>query len=106
MQQASEMSFGFISLLIHTFRIFQGLICGGRTCTVQTIMLASEEVARKYYSTKQFLFTGVQNVFFPLLPRPDTKFFDPQNIWPIYSNQPLKDSLERFAKFPIATSLN
>ena len=65
---------------------------------------ASEEVARKYYSTKQFLFTGVQNVFFPLLPRPDTKFFDPQNIWPIYSNQPLKDSLERFAKFPIATS--
>ncbi len=65
---------------------------------------ASEEAARRYYSTKQFLFTGVQNVFFPLLPKPDTKYFDPQNIWPIYSNQPLKDSLERYAKFPIATS--
>jgi NTE family protein len=64
---------------------------------------ASEEVARRYYSTKQFLFTGVQNVFFPLLPLPDTKFFDAQNIWPAYSNQPLKDSLERYAKFPIST---
>jgi NTE family protein len=65
---------------------------------------ASEEAARRYYSTKQFQYTGVQNVFSPLLPKPDTKFFDPQNIWPIYSNQPLKDSLERYAKFPIATS--
>jgi NTE family protein len=65
---------------------------------------ASEEAARRYYSTKQFMVTGVQNVFFPLLPIPDTKFFDPQNIWPIYSNRPLKDSLERYAKFPIATS--
>ena len=41
---------------------------------------------------------------FPLLPKLNTKYFDPQNIWPIYSNQPLKDSLERYAKFPIATS--
>jgi NTE family protein len=66
---------------------------------------ASEEAARRYYSTKQFLFTGVQNVFLPLpFPLPDTKYFDPQNIWPVYSNQPLKDSLEKFAKFPIATS--
>jgi NTE family protein len=66
---------------------------------------ASEEAARRYYSTKQFSFTGVQNIFLPLpFPRPDTRFFDPQNIWPVYSNQPLKDSLEKFAKFPIATS--
>lgn len=65
---------------------------------------ASEEVARRYYSAKQFMFTGVQNVFLPLLPIPDTKFFDPQNIWPVYSNRPLKDSLERYAKFPIATN--
>ena len=65
---------------------------------------ASEEAARRYYSTKQFLFTGVQNVFFPLLPIPDTKFFDPQNIWPMYSNRPLRDSLEKYARFPIATS--
>lgn len=65
---------------------------------------ASEESARRYYSTKQFLFTGVQNVFSPLPPKLDSKYFDPQNIWPIYSNQPLRDSLERYAKFPIATS--
>jgi NTE family protein len=65
---------------------------------------ASEEAARRYYSAKQFMFTGVQNVFFPLPPIPDTKFFDPQNIWPVYSNRPLKDSLERYAKFPIKTS--
>lgn len=65
---------------------------------------ASEEAARRYYSAKQFMFTGVQNVFLPLLPIPDTKFFDPQNIWPVYSNRPLKDSLERYAKFPIATN--
>ncbi len=65
---------------------------------------ATEEAARRYYSGKQFLFTGVQNVFFPLLPILDTKFFDPQNIWPVYSNRPLKDSLERYANFPISTS--
>lgn len=50
---------------------------------------ATEEAARRYYSTKQFLLTGVQNVFLPFIPRPDWKFFDPQNIWPIYSNQSL-----------------
>lgn len=65
---------------------------------------ATEEAARRYYSGKQFLFPGVQNVFFPLLPILDTKFFDPQNIWPVYSNRPLKDSLERYANFPISTS--
>ena len=65
---------------------------------------ASEDAARRYYSAKQFMFTGVQNVFLPLLPIPDTKFFDPQNIWPVYSNRPLKDSPERYAKFPIATN--
>lgn len=65
---------------------------------------ASEESARRYYSAKQFQFTGVQNVFSPLLPKLDTKYFDPQNIWPIYSNHPLKKSLETYASFPIATS--
>lgn len=67
---------------------------------------ASEEAARRYYSAKQFSFTGVRNVFLPSapFPRPDTKFFDPQNLWPVYNNQPLKDSLEKFARFPIATS--
>jgi NTE family protein len=69
---------------------------------------ASQEAARKYYSTKQFLVTGVQNVFlpYPPIPRLDNRFFDPLNIWFVYNNQPLKDSLEKFARFPIATNYN
>jgi hypothetical protein len=39
-----------------------------------------------------------------LIPKLGNKYFDSQNILPIYSNQPLKDSLERYAKFLIATS--
>ena len=66
----------------------------------------SEEATRRYYSTKQFLFTGIQMYFLSAFAKLDTKYFNPQNIWPIYSNQPLKDNLERYAKFPIATSLD
>lgn len=65
---------------------------------------ASEESARRYYSTKEFMLTGVQHVFSSAIARPDTKFFDPLNTWYMYNNQPLKESLEKFAKFPIATS--
>ena len=67
---------------------------------------ASEEAARRYYSTKQFLFTGVPNVFTSPTLRPDIKFYDETVPWPVYDNQPLKDSLEKYAKFPIATSLD
>ena len=35
----------------------------------------------------------------------DNKFFDPSNTWYTYDNRPLKESLEKFAKFPISTSL-
>ncbi len=65
---------------------------------------ASEEAARRYYSAKQFMFTGVPNVFYPLIPRADSRFYDETSIWPLYSNQPLKSSLEKYARFPIATS--
>jgi predicted acylesterase/phospholipase RssA len=34
----------------------------------------------------------------------DKTFLDPSNVWYLYSNGPLKQSLEKFAKFPIATS--
>ncbi len=68
--------------------------------------IASEESARRYFCTKEFLVTGVPNVFSPLIPRPDTKFFDVQNTWYIYNNQPLKYSLENFARFPIATNFD
>ena len=69
-------------------------------------VFASGEAARRYYSSKQFAFTGVPTVFSPLIPLFDTKYFDPQNIWYRFDSGPLKRSLERFAKFPIATSFD
>jgi len=68
--------------------------------------IASGEAARRYYSAKEFTFQGVPGVFSPLMPHPDTRYFDPQNIWYRFDSGPLKRSLERFAKFPIATCFN
>ena len=67
--------------------------------------IASGESARRYYGTKESIFKGVPNVFVPKTPVFDNKFFDPSNTWYIYDNRPLKESLEKFAKFPISTSL-
>jgi NTE family protein len=66
--------------------------------------LATGEAARRYYSTKRFMFEGVPNVFNPPKPLGDRRFLDPLNTWYLFSNEPLKKSLEKFAKFPIATS--
>ncbi len=66
--------------------------------------IASGEAARRYYSSKEFAISGVPNVFYPHGPTRDNKFFDSENVWYRYSNEPLKRSLERFAKFPIATT--
>jgi NTE family protein len=66
--------------------------------------IASGESARRYYSTKEFILKGVPNVFVPKTPLLDNRFFDPSNTWYIYDNRPLKESLEKFAKFPISTS--
>jgi NTE family protein len=66
--------------------------------------VASGEAARRYYSAKEFAIYGVPSVFYPHGPTPDNKFFDLDNVWYRYSNEPLKRSLERFAKFPIATT--
>jgi NTE family protein len=72
---------------------------------------ATGEAARRYYSTKEFLFSGAPNVFSPEPESPiyDSKFFDnnallPNNLWFRYDNQPLRESIEKYAKFPIATS--
>jgi len=78
---------------------------------------ASGEAARRYYSAKQFLYSGVPHVYLPQfrtpllpfggLPRMDLKFFDlifPFNIWYVYTNQPLGESLGRFVNFPIVRS--
>jgi len=66
--------------------------------------IASGESARRYFSTKEFIFNGVPKVFVPKRPVVDNRFFDPLNTWYIYDNKPLKESLEKFAKFPISTS--
>jgi NTE family protein len=72
---------------------------------------ATGEAARRYYSTKEFLFSGAQNVFSPESPIYDRKFFDnnallPNNLWFRYDNQPLRNSIEKYAEFPIATSFD
>ena len=68
-------------------------------------LVASEESARRYYSVKEFLKSGVENVFKPIPPpKEDKKFCDSQSEWLAYSNEPLRKSIEMFAKFPIATS--
>jgi NTE family protein len=67
--------------------------------------IATGEAARRYYSSKEFAVIGVPHVFSPLTPLHDRRFFDFfGNIWYRFSNEPLRKSLERFAKFPIATS--
>jgi NTE family protein len=61
--------------------------------------IASGEAARRYYSAKQFLYSGVPHVYLPQFwtpylpfsgpPRMDYKFFDlifPPNIWYVYTN--------------------
>jgi NTE family protein len=82
--------------------------------------LASGEIARRYYSAKQFLCSGVPHVYLPKFSTPclplngspilDDRFFDNfgplNNAWYLYSNGPLKESLENFTKFPIVTSYN
>ena len=68
--------------------------------------IASGESARRYFTTKEFILKGVPNVFVPKMPLLDSRFFDPLNTWYIYDNRPLKESLEKFAKFPISTSFD
>ncbi|MDR4512980.1 MAG: patatin-like phospholipase family protein [Nitrososphaeraceae archaeon] len=68
--------------------------------------ISSAESARRYYTTKEFIFTGVPNVFKPPKPQFDYKFLDAMNILYQCDNKPLKESLEKFAKFPIATSFD
>lgn len=66
--------------------------------------IATGEAARRYYSAKEFALFGVPNVFSPLTPMLDNRFFDLSNTWLRFSNNPLKRSLEKFVKFPIRTN--
>jgi NTE family protein len=66
--------------------------------------IATGEAARRHYSAKEFALFGVPNVFSPLTPMLDNRFFDLSNTWLRFSNNPLKRSLEKFVKFPIRTN--
>jgi NTE family protein len=66
--------------------------------------LASEEAARRYYSTKEFVFGG-RKVFSTKEVRPDYKFSDPAVKWLVLNDAPLKEQIKIFGGgFPIATS--
>jgi NTE family protein len=69
---------------------------------------ATGEAARRYYSAKEYLYSGAPNVFLPSIREYDNRFFDdlvmPTNIWFHYDNAPLKESIKQYVKFPIATS--
>lgn len=70
--------------------------------------VASGEAARRYYSSKEYLYSGAPNVFSYQTNEIDDRFFD--NIWPVtndwyrYDNNALKESIQGYADFPIKTS--
>jgi NTE family protein len=78
---------------------------------------ASEETARRYYSVKKLLLNQVQNNMYYLLEYvKDDRFFDTlhlhtqhpascfNNDWLLHSNKPLRESIEKYARFPISTN--
>lgn len=70
---------------------------------------ASPEAARRYYSAKYFLQNGSDRAFSEPKLILDEKFFDfgvslPNNLWIRYSNDRLRESIDKYAKFPIATN--
>jgi NTE family protein len=69
-----------------------------------TCDLAPEEAARRYYSTKEFVFKG-KKVFSIKNVRPDKKFLDEGELtkWVILNDTPLREQIEIFGSFPIAT---
>ena len=69
-----------------------------------TIALHQVSLPEDILHTKEFIIRGVPNVFRPKIPKADDRFFDPSNTWYTFDNEPLKQSLEKFAKFPISTS--
>jgi NTE family protein len=70
--------------------------------------IARGEAARRYYSTKEFLYYGAPNVFSNPSAEDDKRFFDnffmPSNIWQHYENEELRKSIEKYTDFPIATT--
>jgi NTE family protein len=59
---------------------------------------ASSEVARRYYSVKEYLKYGTPKVFSPLPPELDSKFADSDNTWLVHDSSPLQNTIERYSK--------
>jgi NTE family protein len=71
--------------------------------------MATAEAARRYYCSKEYLYSGADNVFSRLPIEHDNRFFDdifpPSNTWYRYGNQPLRASIEKFSRLKsIATT--
>jgi NTE family protein len=77
---------------------------------------ASEETTRRYYSVKKLLLNQAQNNMYYFLEYvKDDRFFDTlhlhnqhpascfNNDWLLHSNKPLRESIEKYARFPILT---
>jgi NTE family protein len=59
---------------------------------------ASSEVARRYYSVKEYLKYGTPKVFSPLPPELDSKFAGSDNTWLVHDSSPLQNTIERYSK--------
>jgi NTE family protein len=67
---------------------------------------ASDKVAERYYSVKNFLLLGAQKIYSEPTITPDHKFFDQDNTWFVYNNDRLRKTMEEFLSEPIATSFD
>jgi predicted acylesterase/phospholipase RssA len=69
---------------------------------------ATGEAARRYFSAKENILSGSENMFSKPQRIYDDRFFDdfgiPSNIWYTYDNRPLRKSIIKNVNFPIATS--
>ena len=76
----------------------------------RTATAASQEAARRYYSVIKLLLNQVRNnMYYQCNPIIDDKRFFDKNIlakWVLHSAKPLQDSIQEYAKFPIATEFH
>ena len=75
--------------------------------TTKTDNKATGEAARRYYSAKEFLYSGAPKVFSHYTKESDERFYD--NFWAVtnewyrYNNDELKQSIGKYANFPLRT---
>lgn len=66
---------------------------------------ASEEAARRHYSVKFLSLVGMrEKVFSAPMTVPDYKFFDPDEKWYLFTNEGLRNTIRKYADFPIPSN--